>query len=50
MSTGLDWAAMEPDEFGADGPTVLFDASCLDRKPDKTGTPDMFADLQGDQQ
>lgn len=35
---------MEAETFGADGTGVLFDASALARKPDKFGTPDLFAD------
>jgi hypothetical protein len=40
----LEWSDMEADDFGADGPGVLFDASMLARKDDKCGTPDLFAD------
>jgi hypothetical protein len=43
--TGRDWLAMDPDDFGKDGPGVLFDASHLARKPQRCGefeTPDLF--------
>lgn len=41
-----DWTQMDPGEFGADGPGVLFDASTLARCPDKYGTPDLFGAAQ----
>ena len=42
------WSDMEPEQFGQDGDGMLFDASCVAKAADKTGTPDMFA--QGDGQ
>lgn len=39
---------MDPGEFGADEPGVLFDASTLTRRPDKCGTPDLFSSTDDD--
>ena len=50
--TGLDWLAMEPEDFGGVGPDVLFDASDLTRGPVRFGQfemPDLFASLDDQQ-
>jgi hypothetical protein len=42
-----DWTQMDRADFDADEPLTLFpapDQSTAPRKPDKYGTPDLFAD------
>ena len=53
MTTGQDWTAMRRSDFDAAEPLTLFDRpdqSAEPRKADRLGTPDMFADLEGDTQ